>query len=94
MDIKGQFLGLVQLSLSLPATVKLPPLSSHPSPDSPVTFLLSDLKYVKENPVKPGRVQTLTFYLSDGKELPALHFYDGGTSGLLQALKRYVYFVR
>ena len=64
-----------------------------PSPDSPVKFSLSTLKCIRENTLRGG-IHTLTFFLSDGKELPTLHFHDGGTSGLLQTLTRYLYLVR
>lgn len=38
--------------------------------------------------------RSLTFFLTDGRELPTLHFHDGGTAGLLQALQRYTYLIR
>lgn len=33
-------------------------------------------------------------FLSDGRELPTLHFHDGGSTGLLHALQRYVFLNR
>ena len=35
--------------------------------------------------------RSLTFFLKNGHELPGLYFHDGGTTGLLQALQRYLY---
>ena len=34
--------------------------------------------------------RSLTVFLSDGRELPTLHFHDGGSTGLLHALQRYI----
>ena len=33
-------------------------------------------------------------FLSDGRELPTLHFHDGGSTGLLHALQRYIFLNR
>ena len=38
--------------------------------------------------------RSLTVFLSDGRELPTLHFHDGGSTGLLHALQRYVFLNR
>ena len=61
--------------------------------DSPVNFQLSDLKCLRELRLTGG-VSTLTFFLKNGRELPTLHFHDGGTSSLLQSLQRSLYLVR
>ena len=78
----------------LSADSSSPTHSPHPGPDSPVMFALPKLKCIKEGVAKRGGIQSLTFFLTDGEELPTLHFYDGGSSSLIQSLKRYLYFVR
>ena len=61
--------------------------------ESPVTFPLSQLKCIRESSLRDG-VNTLTFFLRDGKELPTLYFHDGGITGLIQSMKRFLYLVR
>ena len=61
--------------------------------ESPVTFPLSQLKCIRESSLKDG-VGTLTFFLRDGKELPTLYFHDGGISGLIEKMRRFLYLVR
>jgi hypothetical protein len=65
-----------------------------PFDDSVVDFKLSELKCIRELSNRPDGGTSLTFYLSDGRELPTLYFHDGGTSGLLQCLQRFLYLVR
>eukprot|EP00731_Ephydatia_muelleri_P039230 Em1242g1a len=56
----------------------------------PINFPLVSLHRIREAISPRSSKKTLTFFLCDGREFPALHFYDGGTRGLIQALRRYM----
>ena len=56
----------------------------------PIHFPLVSLHRIREVISPRSSKMTLTFFLCDGREFPALHFYDGGTRGLIQALRRYM----
>ena len=56
----------------------------------PINFPLASLHRIRESIVTHSSKKSLTFFLCDGREFPALYFYDGGTGGLIQALQRYL----
>ncbi|XP_064396833.1 TBC1 domain family member 15-like [Halichondria panicea] len=62
----------------------------HPRADT-VNFPISKIHSIKESSQSK---KCLTFFLTDGRELPTLHFHDGGTGGLIQSLQRYTYLIR